>query len=389
MPIFKNENEVAYVGGRKHWTDVIKNSGSGELLIWRQPEEDFNINSTLIVMPGEEAIFIKGGNIEQIFESGTYRLSTENYPFISRLRNAFSGGVSTFSCVVYFVRKAISQEIYWGTSSPISVRDKKWNIVTNAKVRGSYKVRIDNARLFLEKLIGNNIRLRTQADLDGYFVCEFQGKIKSAVSSFLNDLQQELIGLDAYLDELSNRIEPYVASILGEYGLKCVRFALSGLDIDVSKYNALDESRIAAITKRTLAEGDKMVIEALQDNWGRQKAAEILSDLARNPGAGSAGAAGAGIGMGVAAGNVFGNMASHMFEPINNTYTRPQHPEQPVVSGRFTIKGGNVSDQSQVQDPTSATDPIEVLSKLKKMLDLALISQEQYDEKVKEIMSRI
>ena len=59
MPIFKNENEVAYVGGRKHWTDVIKNSGSGELLIWRQPEEDFNINSTLIVMPGEEAIFIR------------------------------------------------------------------------------------------------------------------------------------------------------------------------------------------------------------------------------------------------------------------------------------------------------------------------------------------
>ena len=143
---------------------------------------------------------------------------------------------------------------------------------------------------------------------------------------------------------------------------------MSGLDIDVSKYNALDESRIAAITKRTLAEGDKMVIEALQDNWGRQKAAEILSDLARNPGAGSAGAAGAGIGMGVAAGNVFGNMASHMFEPINNTYTRPQHPEQPVVSGRFTIKGGNVSDQSQVQDSTSATDPIEVLSKLKKCL---------------------
>ena len=389
MPIFKNENEVSYAGGRKHWTDVIKNSGSGELLIWRQPEEDFNINSTLVVMPGEEAVFIKGGNIEQIFESGTYRLSTENYPFLSRLRNAFSGGVSTFSCVVYFVRRATSREIYWGTSSPIAVRDKIWNIVTNAKARGSYKIRIENAGLFLEKLIGNNVQLCTQEDLDGYFVCEFQGKIKSAVSSFLNDLQQELIGLDAYLDELSNRIEPYVANVLGEYGLKCVRFALSGLDIDVSKYDAIDESRIAAIRKRTLAEGDKMAIETLQDNWGRQKAAEILGDLARNPGAGGAGAAGAGIGMGVAAGSVFGNMASHMFEPINNTYTRPQQSERPALSGRFTIKDGNTSDKQQVQEPNSAADPIEVLSKLKRMLDLALISQKQYDEKVKEIMSRM
>lgn len=54
MALFnKNPNEAAYVGGKKHWTDVIKNSGSGELLIWRQPEEDFNTNSTLVVMPGE------------------------------------------------------------------------------------------------------------------------------------------------------------------------------------------------------------------------------------------------------------------------------------------------------------------------------------------------
>ena len=65
MALFnKNPNEAAYVGGKKHWTDVIKNSGSGELLIWRQPEEDFNTNSTLVVMPGEEAIFIKGGTVE-------------------------------------------------------------------------------------------------------------------------------------------------------------------------------------------------------------------------------------------------------------------------------------------------------------------------------------
>lgn len=75
MALFnKNPNEVAYTGGKKHWADVIKNTGSGELLIWRQPEEDFNTNSTLIVMPGEEAIFIKGGTVEQVFENGTYRL---------------------------------------------------------------------------------------------------------------------------------------------------------------------------------------------------------------------------------------------------------------------------------------------------------------------------
>ena len=126
MAIFnRNPNEAAFAGGKKNWADVIKNFGPGELLIWRQPEEDFNTNSTLIVMPGEEAIFIKGGIIEQTFDNGTYKLSTENYPFISRLRNVFTGGISTFNCTVYFVRKSHSMEILWGTSSPIQVRDKE------------------------------------------------------------------------------------------------------------------------------------------------------------------------------------------------------------------------------------------------------------------------
>lgn len=61
-------------------------------------------------MPGE-AIFIKGGTVEQVFENGTYKLSKENYPFISQLRNAFTGGISTFNCVIHFVRKADSAEI--------------------------------------------------------------------------------------------------------------------------------------------------------------------------------------------------------------------------------------------------------------------------------------
>lgn len=87
MSIFKkNPNEVLYQGGEKHFLEVIKNTGNGEYLIWRQPEEDFNTNSKLIVMPGEMALFVNEGKIVQEFSEGTYQLSTKNYPFISRLK---------------------------------------------------------------------------------------------------------------------------------------------------------------------------------------------------------------------------------------------------------------------------------------------------------------
>lgn len=391
MALFnKNPNEAAYVGGKKHWADVIKNSGPGELLIWRQPEEDFNTNSTLIVMPGEEAIFIKGGTVEQVFENGTYKLSTENYPFISRLRNAFTGGISTFNCVVYFVRKADSQEIRWGTETPIQVRDKVWGIRTDAKVRGAYKVHIENPVIFLDKLIGNNIPFQFQGELDKYFASEFQGKIKSAVSKFLNSLQQELIGIDAYMDDLSEQIEPYIDEVVSDYGLKCVKFSLAGLDIDTSKYDAIDESQIIAIGKGKLAQGDKAVMDVLGDDWGKQQAANILGDLARNPGAGSIGAMGAGMGMGMAAGSVFGNMANQMFAPMGQGMSQntPQQQPQatPAPGSRFAPKGAT-APQTAPQSP--AEDPIEVLGKLKKMLDAGLIEQAEYDSKKQEILSRM
>ena len=223
MALFnKNPNETAYVGSKKHWADVIKNSGSGDLLIWRQPEEDFNTNSTLIVMPGEEAIFIKGGTVEQTFTNGTYKLSTENYPFISRLRNAMSGGISTFNCVVYFVRTAHSMEIRWGTDSPIQVRDKLLGIATKIKARGSYKVTVGNPELFLAKLLGNNMPFETQDGLTRYFANQFQSKIKTVITKALNQTENELLGIEERLDEFSEIIEPFMQEVFDDYGLRCV-----------------------------------------------------------------------------------------------------------------------------------------------------------------------
>lgn len=388
MALFKkNPNEVAYTGGKKHWADVIKNTGPGELLIWRQPEEDFNTNSTLIVMPGEEAIFINGGTVEQVFENGTYKLSTQNYPFISRLRNAFTGGISTFNCVVYFVRKADSQEIIWGTDSPIQVRDKVWGVRTDARVRGAYKVRIDNPAKFLEKLVGNNIPFQLQEDLNRYFRSQFQGKIKAAVSKFVNALEQELIGIDAYLDELSEKIEPYIDEIVSEYGLKCVRFSLAGLDVDTTKYDTIDESQMELIARTRGFQGDKAGLDILGNDWGRVQGVEVLKDLANNPGAGGVAAAGAGMGMGIGAAGAFGSIAQQVFAPAQNGFApqQPTNPTQNTPSGRFTQKSASPAPANTA----NIEDPMEVLGKLKKLLDAGLIEQAEYDAKKAEILSRM
>lgn len=251
LPI--NPNEKSYTGGRKHFKDVIKNTSPADYIAWKQPEEDFNNNSTLIVMPGEKAIFIKEGNIEQIFENGTYILTTQNYPFISRLRNTLTGGISSFNCVIIFTRDIDSVEFRWGTDTPIQLRDNFWKIHTEAKVRGSYKLRIYNAEIFVTKLFSANYINDGMKDISNYFASDFQSKIKSEVAKYLRSLQTELIGIEAYMNDISEIIKPIFNDIVKTYGLECVSFAISGLDIDTSKYDDMDEAQITVNKTKMLS----------------------------------------------------------------------------------------------------------------------------------------
>lgn len=363
MALFnKNPNEAAYPGGKKHYADVIKNSGFGEALIWRQPEEDFNTNSTLVVMPGEEAIFIKSGTIERVFENGTYKLSTENYPFISRLRNTFTGGVSTFNCVVYFIRKAHSEEILWGTNSPIQVRDKFLGIATKIRGRGSYKVQIENPAIFLEKLIGNNVPVQFQQELNKYFISEFQSKIKSIIAKVLNESETEILGIDAKLDEFSEIIEPFMQEVLFDYGLRCVKFTVSALDIDDDELRRkYDEIGMDNVAKLRGAQADKAVMGVLGDDWNRQQVMNILDNLSTNSESGSIASIGAGIGAGIGAAGAFDTLARQLV----------------------------TSETAQQVSSSPGNSAVETLKELKQMLDEGLIEQTEYDAKKAEILSRM
>lgn len=408
----KNPNEVAFHEGKKHWVDVIKNTGPSGALLWRQPEEDFNNNSTLIVMPGEEAIFVKGGTIVQTFENGTYKLSTQNYPFISRLRNQSTGGISVFNCVVYFFRRADTKEMRWGTDTPLQVRDKVYGIRTSVRARGSYKLRIEDPGMFLEKLIGSNEVMAFQQDMYNYFHTEFLRKIKSALSTHLNELNRELIGIEDCLDDVSEKLQPVIDATVSEYGLRCVTFSVVGMTVDTSKYDELDRSQMdsiavmrqsqaAAAAKANLAQGDRAAMDIIGDDWGKQQSANILKDLVNNPGAGGIAAAGAGLGMGVASAGIFSTMAQQLVTPLANSPAQQAAASPastaPVAapSGRFVQNNAPVQQPAPAVEPTPAPaaapaeDPVVVLGKLKKLLDAGLIEQEEYNAKKLEILSRM
>ena len=361
-----------------HILNAISNEGDPSLLIWKSPVMDFNTNSVLIVNPGEAAVFIKNGQIVQEFENGRYELKTENYPFLSNLRNLLSGGQSVYTSEIYFVRKALSNEILWGTDSPIQLRDPVQRLQTSLRGRGSYKVTVDNAGLFITKLSGN-VRGFSPEDLDHYFYSQFQQKIKSAIATALKNSNEEILGVCSRLDEFAEELTPSIAQVLGEYGLRLQTFNIHALDIPEDDPNR-QKLEDAYVRSREL--------DILGDNYRLVKGMEIMKDVANNQSSGGLAGAGVGLGMGVAAGGVMGEMARGIFGGAAPQQAAP-NMQAAGVAGAAAGAAAAGAAAGAAAAGAAAEDPFEKLAKLKKMLDAGLIEQDEYNAAKKNILANM
>lgn len=325
MAWFKNKNETAYDNGKKPFLSVIKsdnNSGSygamsADDVFWKVPFEDFNIHSKLIVGESEDALFYKNGVILEVFSGGQYDLETNNYPFLSRIRNLLSDGVSVYNARVYYINKAHKLDNRWGTDSPIQVVDRKFNIATSVQARGSYTLQIIDSKKFFLKFVGLNQNRLTAADVISEFRAPVSQKIKSTIGNVIRSMDDEIIGICSRQEEVADMVTPQLQPVFDEYGIRLVNFYIEALDIanDDSR-KTLEAARTKRATTQIEAEGEKARLETLGITWAQSESASIMHDAAKNEGSGMVGA-GVGLGFGVAAGAGIYNMANQTLTPLD------------------------------------------------------------------------
>lgn len=359
----------------KHFLNSLVNGGASDMIVWKSPVEDFNTNSVLTVNPGEKALFYQNGQLMQVFGPGRFELKTENYPFLSDLRNVLSGGESTFRCQVYFVRTALSQEVLWGTDSPIQLRDPVQQIQTALIGRGAYKIRVADAALFITKLVGFIDEFSTRS-LDLFFHNQFLQTIKSHIARDIAQSQQEILGVITRLDELAFQLKRELAPVFASFGLTLEIFSIAALDIPDDDPN---RKALEAAYRRTRE------MQIMGKDYQLIKTMGIMEDMANNQ---AAAGAGAGMGMGMAAFGLMGQMSQNMFQAAQPMAGgMAQGATQGTAQG--TAQGmaqGAAQGMAQGATP-GAADPQAKLTKLKGLLDAGLISQADYDAAKKQILA--
>src|SRR5208282_4155757 len=136
------------------WTD-----DSRDTLVWRfsRYENEIKNGAKLVVRESQVAAFINEGKLADVFQPGTYTLTTANLPILSTLQGWKYGFNSPFKAEVYFVSTRTMTDRKWGTKNPIMMRDAEFGMV-RLRAFGAFAVKVKDVAAFLRQVAGTEAR---------------------------------------------------------------------------------------------------------------------------------------------------------------------------------------------------------------------------------------
>lgn len=269
--------------------EILKYSGKKDVLAWKYPSQELGTWTQVIVNESQEAVFVKEGKILDILGPGRHTLSTENIPILSKIINLPFGGKSPFTAEVWFINKVNIMDVKWGTPSPIQLQDPKYKVFIPVRSFGQFGVQINDSGVFLRKIIGT-LNIFDQTELINYFRGLLISKIKDNISSYLIEKQVSILEINAYINEISDKLKEEIQVEMDKYGINIINFYITSIDTP-------EEDTSVKKLKEALAK--KAEMEIVGYNYTQERSFNTLEEAAKNEGTVGSSIMGAGIGLGM------------------------------------------------------------------------------------------
>src|SRR5437868_8805708 len=183
---------------KKQFIDILQwTEDTDGVLAWRFPMEDHEIQygGSLTVRESQMAVFVNEGKIADVFGPGRYTLSTSTLPILTYLQNWDKLFQSPFKSDVYFFSTRLQVDQRWGTTQPVTIRDKDFGAV-RLRAFGNYSWRIADPKLFYTSVSGTRAR---------YTVIDLDGQLRALMLQHISDAVAQS-GV-AFLDLAANQVE--------------------------------------------------------------------------------------------------------------------------------------------------------------------------------------
>ena len=351
--------------------NVLKYDGPNNVLVWKwrpkndgKRQEELRLGTQLVVNQSQQAVFIHGGQIADVFEAGTHTLSTENLPILSGLIGLAFGGQSPFKAEVYFFNKAVAMDNKFGLI-PFNMIEPNFRVPIPVTSRGSFAVKIKDIRAFLSQIIGTVPDFEATT-LKQYFRGIITENIKTAIVKISREQNLSPLELEAIVIEVSDAVKGIISETLAKYGLYLELFSIEAIPI-------VDENEKV---KKVVEEYQRIMSQDMEERMRLKRRAENLEiykiersfdtteKAAENIGGGDGGT-----------GGILGTMVGiGMAQPLANTMANMM---------------GSVMPNTQQAVVMNLDDIDKKMAMLTKWKNEGNITEEEFEKKKNELLSKI
>lgn len=290
------------------WVDDTRNT-----IVWRFPryQNEIKNGARLVVRPGQSAVFVDRGRVADVFQPGTYELTTKNLPLLTTLRGWKFGFDSPFKAEVYFVATRQITELKWGTPNPVLLRDPELGPL-RVRAFGTYTLKASKPEALLAELVGT----------DGSFEADeidvlLRSIIANEFAQIVAKTEIPVVDLASRYGKLSEELRRAVlARIDDAYGLDLPQLYIVNVSVPEQVEQALDARSSMGVL------GD-------MNRYQQYQLGVSIPSAAANPAGGLAGA-GVGLGMGMAIAGL-GSPGAPVPSPLAMIPPTPQASLDPAV----------------------------------------------------------
>ena len=341
---------------KKQFIDILQWTETGDgTLAWRYPMQDMEIQNggQLVVRESQMALFVNEGQVADLFGPGTHRLTTQNLPVLTDLKNWDKLFESPFKSDVYFfsTRQQIDQK--WGTPQPITIRDKEFGAV-RLRAFGNYAYRIADPKKFYTEISGTRDAYNV-AELDG----QLRGLIMQNIATGIAQSGVPFLDLAANQQAFAQALAGALGPAMEAYGLKLEATTVQSISLPDELQKVLDQK-----IGMGMVGGD-------MGKFMQYQTAQAIPKMAEGVGAGgdAGGLAGAGLGMG--AGVAMGQILAQNMQSA--------------------LQGGAAAAGPAAAAPVGVK-PEDVMATLEKLGELktkGILTQEEFDAKKAELLKKL
>lgn len=313
---------------------------SDEAIVWKYPSEEILIGSQLIVGEGQQATFVKGGELLDTFDPGTHTLLTANLPLLNRLVDLPFGGETPFSAEVWFVNRLVKMNLPWGTRTPIIIMDSSMGLPVSVRSYGRWGYRVANSSRLLKQLVGSQPEVSYER-LKDYLLGLIVENLSDAVADRIAEDKVSIFEIATQLTSVGGEVSNRIKDTLERFGFQLVNFNVESINIPEEELE-----KIQAVYGKSF-EAAQLSKASLTPSYAQIKTFEVMQSAAENESEGNTLGALFGAGIGLGAGVPIGSKMG----------------EQLTTSGP-SDKSMSVADK---------------LRELKRLLDEGLITEEQFE----------